>query len=399
MFDLQKFVEETAHVDTPLNNINNFNNFLYFKSYGNGTKEIQVSFDIASDYTDHIEVGKDFNGDGVSSINVEYDITNSTFYEGANKYYLSGTITLTISCLNQNGYDTHVLSFNGNPLTVAVRIYEMAVDTEAASRFVIKDGGSATALLTCTNVNSLTAVSSNSEVAVVSVGNVSNGSATLSINCNCVEGIADITVEGTYQIPSDSYDQYYAAGSYSRSFIVNSVVLPDYGFISRADKATLDYLYNNAVVSFQADSSNTSLMSAAGNVVAVIPVKMSGENVTIIQEEPLSSNAISITLNTTPIDVKQTESEQVTYSLYINDDRLTESDVTVTLIGTPVNDGWATLNTATKTITLSPTTAVSVGAYSLNVKATATYNEQSITVSALLDISVITASSLNPKVE
>ena len=87
-----------------------------------------------------------------------------------------------------------------------------------------------------------------------------------------------------------------------------------FGLFSSSDKSKLDYLYNNAVVSWQADSSNTTLMSASGNVVAVIPVVAtdSDDIVTpIVQEE--SQISLSSTVQTLTQDGN-------TYSATVNTD-------------------------------------------------------------------------------
>ena len=109
-----------------------------------------------------------------------------------------------------------------------------------------------------------------------------------------------------------------------------------FGLFSSSDKSKLDYLYNNAVVSWQADSSNTSLMSAAGNVVAVIPgVATDSDDIVtpIVQEESqisLSStvqtltqdgNIYSATVNTEEqisITVTTTQDDECTFTITEN---------------------------------------------------------------------------------
>ncbi len=160
----------------------------------------------------------------------------------------------------------------------------------------------------------------------------------------------------------------------------------DTGLMSSSDKATLDYLYNNAVVSFQADSSNTSLMSAAGNVVAVIPVKMSGENVIrpIKSDPQLSLSSYSIGVGT---NYHLDSSETVTVTKLSNG--------AISVEGESANSVIVTIDG--KTITFSRNNDFTVGSYVFTVSVAETDDYQAASAEVVVAVgSLASVSDLPP---
>ena len=101
---------------------------------------------------------------------------------------------------------------------------------------------------------------------------------------------------GTISISKDNVTDALGYTPPTTNTTYNVVTTSANGLMSSADKVKLDYLYNNAVTSYQSGLNNVSLMSAADNLIAVIPIAEIDEEYFNIPSNTLTANRTSLTV-------------------------------------------------------------------------------------------------------
>ena len=110
------------------------------------------------------------------------------------------------------------------------------------------------------------------------------------------------------------------------------------GLMSSADKTKLDYLYNNAVTGYQSDTYNISLMSAADNLVAVIPIAEEPEP---LDEEYFNIPPTTLTATKSEMTILVGNSDNTVIKTSLSRERLPYHPMTFELINAP---NWVSLD-------------------------------------------------------